>query len=219
VRSRTIAALAGALFVVVCVAAVEVAAVPATERVVAQSVRATTDADDIVVRSVARPAIFDVVRGRVTDVRIEIVGLAVGQLRVDQVHIEVPEIAGLFSTPGIEGPIAFDVEVTDTDVGSWLRAVAPAVARPTVRFAQGQVIVSDERVPFDVRVSVDVVDGAIHLTPGAGDRRLWNWLGLGLDLPLPSGLQIDDLRLIDGRATVRGASNCVLDGDQRVVCS
>lgn len=192
---------------------------PATQRVVAQSVRATTDVDEVEVRSVARPAIFDVVRGRVTDVSIDIAGLAVGRLKVEAVRIEVPEVTGLFSTPGIQGPIAFDVELTDTDVESWLRVVVPEIARPTVRFAQNEVIVSDERVPFDVRVTVDIVDGAIQLIPGAGDRRLWNWLGLGLELPLPDALQIDEVRLIDGRATVRGASACVLDGDRRVVCS
>lgn len=218
-RARTIAAIVGASLVLVAVAAVEVAAVPATERVVAQAVRATTDADDIVVRSVARPAIFDVVRGRVTDVKIDIVGLAAGRLRVDSVRIEVPEVTGMFSSPGIEGPITFDVELTDADVGAWLRAVAPEFARPTLRFADGDVIVSDERVPFDVRVSIDIADGVIQLTPGAGDRRLWEWLGLGVELPLPDALQIEDVRLLDGRATVRGASNCVLDGDRRVVCS
>jgi hypothetical protein len=154
----------------------------------------------------------------VRDVRVDIEGLAVGRLRVDDVRILVPEVAGIFTTPTVVGPLAVEIVVTDGDVAAWLREVAPAFARPTLRFDDGQVIVSDERVPFDLRIAVESTADGLRLVPAAGDRRLWTWLDLGLDVPVPDSLAISEVTIGGGEARVQGQAELEVDLDRRLVC-
>lgn len=217
-RWRAAAALGVAALLGVVVVAVEMAARPVAERVASDAVEQCGGAERVEVVALARPAVLDVMRGRLRDVVVELGGVTVGELRLDEVRLEVPRVDGLFSAAAIRGPLAATAVVTESDVEHWLAARAPGFVRPTLRITDGQVIVSDERVPFDLRLAVELHGDAIRVTPGAGDRRLWSVLDIGLELPLIEAFDARELTLDDGRARVTGTLEPLVDPDRRMVC-
>lgn len=215
-RWKAAVALGIATLLLVVVIAAEMAARPIAARVTAEAVEQYGGAERVEVVSLARPAVFDVVRGRLRDVQVQLGGVMVGELRVDEIRLIVAHVDGLFSTARIAAPVDVTAVVTEGDVTAWMAQRAPGFLRPTLRIADGEVVVSDERVPFDLRLAVELHDGEIRLTPGDGDRRLWDVLDISFDIAFVEMFDVRSLVLADGQATVVGRAHPVVDADDEM---
>ncbi|MEX0869630.1 MAG: LmeA family phospholipid-binding protein [Nitriliruptoraceae bacterium] len=203
-----------AVFLLVVAALIEVAAVPVTTRLV----RARVDeavVGELAVTGVRRPAVADVVTGRLRDVDVEVVDMDAGGLPLASVEARVDQLAFVGADP-----FHVDATVTVTSAGAtaYLADRAPAGARPTATITADAIRISDERVPFELAMRVDADAGNVRLQPSTGDDRLWEALGLGLTFAVPACVTIDDVVLGDGEAIVAVAATLVIADDGSVGC-
>lgn len=194
-------AVAVVLLLVVGIVVAELTAVPlASRQIRAAAAEADLHAESIAVTSVARPASIDLLQGRLRDVHISGRLVSAGRLQLEKVDAVVAELTA--SLPQRIDAIV-DITVDERAATTYLVARAPALARPTVAFDVGSARISDERVPFELAVRLDVREDAIVIQPSVGDERLWTSLGMELTFEVPSCVTLRDVELTDGYARAR----------------
>ncbi len=211
----------GGLLSVVLVAglALEAAAKPIVERQVAAAARACAAIDEIEIVSIGRPAVIGLVSGRVHDLHVRASGIQAGRLRIDDAQVHVDEIRGLVgSTRPQTVNVVADAVVTEQDLAGYLREIAPSVARPTLTITPTGVVVSDERVPFELEMRVRASGRQIELTPAVGDQLLWSSLGLALTFDMPAGFEVEHIALDDGQVTIAARGTVRIRANPGIAC-
>lgn len=203
-RPPAVAALVAAGVLAVTLAVAEFAAVRVTSDAVGSAVGECLDAASVEISSIGRPAVVGIARGQLQDLTMVVRGAHVAELRIERLDVRVDRIVNLRSAPQVIGDVAVVAQVADDDATSALQQRVPGMLRPTLRFDSDRVYVSDERVPFDLELAITLGPDEVRVTPGAGDVRLWQVLGLEMGFALPANVELDGLRLAHRTATVTG---------------
>lgn len=203
-RPPAVAALVAAGVLAITLAVAEFVAVRVASDAVGSAIGECLAAESVEISSIGRPAVVGIARGQLHDLTAVVRGAHVAELRIDRLEVRVDQIVDLRSAPQVVGDVAVVAQVADDDATIALQQRVPGILRPTVRFDSNRVYLSDERVPFDLELSIALGADELRVTPGAGDVRLWQVLGLEMGFALPANVELDDLRLAHHTATVTG---------------
>lgn len=197
--ARRVAGIAAALVLALGLL-VEIAAVPVAERVLGSALGRCLPYERVEIASVARPVTPRLLVGRARDVEVEVTGLEVQGLRLDQARLQLPVALAPYAPLAPEPPEAtLEITLRDTDVEDYLATQVPFGLQPTVRFRPGQLRVGVAAV--EVTAAVRVEDGVLTLAPGGLPPAWWSRLGLEAEVTLPEDLRVDRVELRSGEAT------------------
>lgn len=201
-RRWVLGAVAG---LVVLLLGAEVAAVPLASRLLSDAAARCVRHESLQVTAVDRPVLPGLVLGRATGVELEATGLRIGDLRVDRAQLALPEVT-LPWAPGtaevLEAELA--ATVTEEDVAELLRAVTRLPLPVIVRLEDDLAQLGARGVPLTVDLRLVVTpDGAVELSPVAGEVELLERLGLQLTLDPGEQVTITELHLADGELAGR----------------
>jgi hypothetical protein len=181
----------------------EVAAVPVATRVLGSVLARCVGFDSFEVVAIDRPVVPRLLVGRASGVELAATGVTAGELRVESAALRLPEaiLPWAFGDPEPEDA-ALDLVVTEADLQRVLRAYAPLGLPLTVQLDDGVARLGASGVPGTVDLALaTTTDGGISVSPVAGDRALFERLGIAAELPPNEDARVTALALDDGRAS------------------
>jgi hypothetical protein len=184
--------LGAAVLVVALV--VEIAALPVATRLVGDALERCLPFDDVEVETIDRPVLPRLLVGRARGVELEATGLRFDEIRVERARLALPEVGLPWALrPPPEAEATLELELSERDVQDFLAEQAPFGLEPVVELTPGIAAIGVEPLPVRVRLSVEVRDGVLRVSP-VGEVPSWfGRLGLDLAPEIPEGVELDRL--------------------------
>jgi hypothetical protein len=207
--------------VLVLALAVEAAAVPVAQRLVARAMGRCLAVEAVTIAAVRRPVLPQLLLGRARDVELVATGLELDGLRVEAATIRSSQVLLPWAPfpPAAPPPAELELIATERDLGAWLEARAPFGLAPVVELTPGVAAVGVAALPARVRVEVAVRDRVLRVAP-VGQVPAW-FASLGLDLAfeLPDDVRLDHLVIEEGRLAATVAVDAVAGVDGSRGCA
>jgi hypothetical protein len=187
-------ALGAAVLVVVLV--VEIAALPVATRLVGSALGRCLPFDDVEVETIDRPVLPRLLVGRARGVELEATGLRLDGIRAERARLALPEVGLPWALrPPPQAEAILELELSERDVQDFLAEQAPFGLEPVVDLTPGVAAIGVEPLPARVRLSVEVRDGVLRVSPLGEVPRWFERLGLDLAFELPEEVGLDRLDL------------------------
>jgi hypothetical protein len=204
--------------VLVLALALEAAAVPVAERLVARAMGRCLTFEAVAIEAVRRPVLPRLVVGRARDVQLTATGIELDGLRVEDARIRSAQVLLPWAPfpPAAPPPAALDLTATERDLGTWLSARAPLGLTPVLELTPGVAAIGVEPLPTRVRVEVEVRDRVLRVAPVGRVPAWFASLGLDLAFELPDDVRLDHLVVEQGQLAATLAVDAVagIDGSR-----
>lgn len=188
--------------VVVGLAVTELMAPSFVRARVSSAVAACQPDAEVAVDGPSRPVLAGLAAGRLRDLEVTISGARVGDLRLAEVSLAAEDWP--FADRGGTHRAQLDVRVEVADVRSWVAERTPAGSTPTVRFDGGEVVVGVPGIGLELGFVAELGDDEVALVPALGAPSWWQRLGVALVVPVPAGVELEDVDIGEGRVHATG---------------
>ncbi len=207
--------------VLVLALAVEAAAVPVAERLVARAMGRCLTFEAVTIDAVRRPVLPRLLTGRARDVEFVATGIELEGLRVERARIRSAQVILPWAPfpPADPPPAVLEVTATERDLEAWLQAQAPLGLAPVVELTPGVAAVGVSALPARVRVEVAVRDRVLRVAPVGRVPAWFASLGLDLAFDLPDDVRLDHLVVEEGQLAATLAVDAVAGVDGSRGCA
>ena len=207
--------------VLVLALAVEAAAVPVAERLVARAMGRCLTFEAVTIDAVRRPVLPRLLTGRARDVEFVATGIELEGLRVERARIRSAQVILPWAPfpPADPPPAVLEVTATERDLEAWLQAQAPLGLAPVVELTPGVAAVGVSALPARVRVEVAVRDRVLRVAPVGRVPAWFASLGLDLAFDLPDDVRLDPLVVEAGQLAATLAVDAVAGVDGSRGCA
>lgn len=193
------AALVAAAIVLVVAVAAEVLAVPVATRMVGDALGRCLPYEELEITRVDRPVVPRLLAGRARGIEMRATGLELGELRVDEAHLDVPLaiLPWALGSPTPQ-PATLELVLLDHDLETFLSDGLPLWIRPSVGLTPGVAELGMEPFPVTVEVAVSVQDRVVEIAPAGEPPDWWDRVPLPERFTLPEDVDLTALQVQDG---------------------
>lgn len=187
----------------VLLVALELLAVPLATRTIDRALSRCLAYDELELTAVGRPILPGLVVGRVRDVELRATGVAIDELRLEDVELAVPRVVLPWAIAGGDDPVAGDLRLRmlERDVETALRAALPVSVPVRVELGRDVISLSAPLLPVTLDLRVQVADdGSVLLVPTQGGALLER-IGLAPRFRVPADTAVTEIVVDRGEVT------------------
>lgn len=171
------------------------------ERRLEAEVEACLPVEQVRLTEVPRPFLLALATPGTPPIGLVVDGAQVSELRLERTELRITDERLLVR-----------VELLEADVQARIAGFSVFGATPALELRRDVVVVGLDPIPARVQLRAIVRDGQLRFEPGDPVPSWFQALGLSLALPVPDEVQVDEVVIDPGRATIRATIELPPDG-------